>query len=905
MNRQTIDRFFWMVGALMVIAVAITFYTYLWEDSSTYIAHKGVLDAADDQTNSTNARRHDPAPRRNSGVKPASLSDVPAIVQKPTATSIIGRVVQEDDTPLEGVTIQSLLYFPHGELNFGLLSQHTAETSTDAKGEFVLTVPGHGAYKVSTWHPLFAPTLHAKVRAGSTLTIRLKQGGTIHGKVFHAQTKKPIVGAQVQSRDDKSAFIRKTTTDEEGRYKLMGLHPRSMQLSVTAKQLLSVVKEHVVLNTVAPVTLNIELSMGKVIKGIVLGDKKQPVADALIKASSQETRTDELGEFTLAGFTAAKQNLEVTAEGFLSNWRAVNMEGSRTEAKVEIVLSRGLTIHGLVLDSEGKAAPGASVQAYETWGGGSMAALHSNRFQTLTDEEGRFSISGLSKNSWSGYLIRATKDGFAAATSKKISLSNKPNTGPITLMLTQGGRIRGRVFNDKQSIIAGAKVTLKQIEVWFGSSDKEQLTTVLTDENGRYTFGLLSRGKYAVDAFAPDFANTRIETLLDIAGSELIDNADIVLMKAHAIRGTVTKNDGTPLEEASISIRTARSRGKATTDAEGKYQVSGLGEGPYTATATCSGFVKNNKKDTYGSGGIIDFEMKQDGYVLGRVLDAITDDPITTFKVTLQGIQELGGRRRARTTTRRFEAEDGVFQFHAPDGQYNMTVSTRTHTQLETLKVVVVEGQDPLETVVHLHAGGAIEGWVTDSQGKPLPGINILLRDTLTDDGIFRPRGTTESDGYFYCSSLKEGTYDVAYRSWDLFPLMIDHGVSVNAGELTECNLNALPPSNVTLVLQTPENFKVKWFSGEIRSMRGAPLELKNQRSGQYQVSQSRRIGLRGQTRKTLRWLSEGPYELTISQSAINPVKLRFYVDGAGPILVEVPIVPKNGSFNRSGSGRR
>lgn len=901
MTRRSADLLLIAGGLITLVLLAAAVLTHVFKNDASSLSSTGTLDTIVDSGSSKNARRTDRrSPKRRDDTRNAGLMEKPRTVEPPSKTTIIGVVIGHDDLPLEGVQVTTQLYFPQGEINYGALSKHTSETQTDADGRFTMGVPGYGAYKLTTWHALHAPEERKDIRAGEDLEIRLTKGGAIHGKVTSSANKKGVFGALVEARDKTSGFKRTTTTDEQGGYAIMGLYPREITLTVVASALLSAKEDPILLNKEAPVVVNLEMSVGKVITGTVYDPKKTPLSGAVVIAGDNRAVTDETGEFRLSGFKTAQHQLKVNAEGFLTAWHSVNMSGSRQEAKVKITVEKGAVIEGVVVDENGEPLPLVSVQAFESWGSGSMWSMEETRFQTLTDTDGRFSISGLSSNSWSGFRVQATLEGYAPSLSKQIKPKSSKVSAPITLQLSRGGTIKGRVFDDTERPLAGAKVVLIRKGIWGSGQGTNQKQVCITDASGRFAFGSLATATYSLHAVAPGFAKTASAENPKIDGSEVLLNTDIELTRGFTVTGKVSTVNGDPIPGASVTIKARRSRGQGETDDAGIYVVRGVAEGPYTAEASCKGFVKVKEKDVYASGGTIDLEMKRDGFIRGRVVDAANDEPIKDFGIELKKVSSNNRSRGRRTVLKRFKSEDGSFKVHAGDGDYMVTATTRTHTQLTKHRVTIVAGVETPELLIRLDSGGALEGWVVDHRGRPISGAEVFLRSSFSSDGSFKSRGRTENDGYFYSPSIKEGSYDLAFQTWDQFPLVIQSGISINPGQLTDVRLSAMHPSDVTVEFVPEEGVQPKWLNPTITYLGDTPTQLSRSRS-RYFPKQTRSVWFGSSRTLNLRWMRSGSYELVLRKGKYEEQRISFYVDGASPLLIEVPIMARK----RTTTGQR
>jgi hypothetical protein len=161
---------------------------------------------------------------------PAAAQPAPAAASH--LGSITGRVVSDDGQPLVGVRV-SVSAFDANAVN-----RSTQAALTDGEGNFRTDGLRPAAYQVTAYTPGYVtprppggePTYH---RLGETVTLTLRKGGVITGKVTDALGE-PVVGVAVNPvlvRDEGGRKALAMTsvpgfmTDDRGLYRLYGLTP--------------------------------------------------------------------------------------------------------------------------------------------------------------------------------------------------------------------------------------------------------------------------------------------------------------------------------------------------------------------------------------------------------------------------------------------------------------------------------------------------------------------------------------------------------------------------------------------------------------------------------------------------------------------------------------------------------
>jgi hypothetical protein len=176
-----------------------------------------------------------PPASRDGGVSGAAVDAAAA----PRSGSITGRVVGDDGQPLANIRV-SVVAFDANSAN-----QSVQAALTDGEGNFRANGLRVGAYQVSAYAPAYvtprSPGIEANYyRIGDTVTLTLRKGGVITGRVTDASGE-PVAGAAVlatQVRDEagrkptRMVFQREDRTDDRGVYRIYGLDPGGYVVAV-------------------------------------------------------------------------------------------------------------------------------------------------------------------------------------------------------------------------------------------------------------------------------------------------------------------------------------------------------------------------------------------------------------------------------------------------------------------------------------------------------------------------------------------------------------------------------------------------------------------------------------------------------------------------------------------------
>lgn len=199
-----------------------------------------------------------------------------------------------------------------------------------------------------------------------------------------------------------------------------------------------------------------------------------------------------------------------------------------------------------------------------------------------TNAEGRYAIEELPAGR---YVVRARKEGSTFLPASRVV--ELPTSGATTspdgvanfeLQVTTKYDIRGRVTGSGGVGVAG-------VGIFIGDSTTASATT---NNEGRYAIEELVVGRYVLKAgkegstFAPATRVVELPTTGTETSPDGVANFETqVAINKYTIRGKVTGGTGVAL--ANVSIRIGDTV-RATTNAEGRYAIEGLGAGTYIVT---------------------------------------------------------------------------------------------------------------------------------------------------------------------------------------------------------------------------------------------------------------------------------------------------------------------------------
>ena len=391
-------------------------------------------------------------------------------------------------------------------------------------------------------------------------------------------------------------------------------------------------------------------------------------------------------------------------------------------------------------------------------------------------------------------------------------------------------RLSGKVYydaNDSSSYTNGEE-GFKDITVELLGPDGAVIATTTTDADGNYSFTRLPAGDYTVKvtkagAIAnldqtedPDSTKDNTSGTVTLnADNPVQENINFGYVKKHAISGNVyldqnrdkTKDSG-DIPQSGITVNLVDASGTVvattTTDADGNYSFTGLGDGTYTVQVDKTGPLASTEQteDPSGQGDSrsqaitftrsdpdvtnVNFGYAEDYTISGTVYyDKDRSETLNNGEPGFDGITvnllDEAGATVATTTTK----ADGTYSFaKLPAGKYTVKVEpsdllkkleqtedpdgTKDHTS----GVVQVNHDNP--SVQNVNFGYAtnytIKGTIyrdadrsesLEDGEKLYQGVTV---DLLDNAGNVVATTTTDASGAYAFTNLEEGTYKVRVR---------------------------------------------------------------------------------------------------------------------------------------------
>jgi protocatechuate 3,4-dioxygenase beta subunit len=573
--------------------------------------------------------------------------------------------------------------------------------------------------------------------------------------------------------------------------------------------------------------LTLKLVPAGSITGRVVDAAGQPLArvriEALPSSSTGEpaqeraawSRAD--GRFRLSPLPPGKL-YEVIAiqEGFApASVKADALPSGRQPTPVRIVLERGATMLGKILDPEGKPVPGAELTltlSEEAMFSQGLSWNGSPVGRTASGAGGSFAIPHLVPGR---FRLRVTRKGFVPLSLSEVEVPVKTariDLGALTL--DRGSSVEGLVTDAAGLPLMDAEVELSPTIDPRGSGffDTESFAEAQTDSVGHFRFEDLRRGaRFDVSATHPGHVPARLRAV----EAPTLEPLRIELKAGRTLAGRVKGPAGEPVPQAGLFLEgdpAAGQRFLGDTGEDGRFRCAGIEPGTVSLVVQVAGYQSARLKDVR-----IPEESDVEGLEItlskASVLEIRAYDnrrqPVAGAWVTahLQDLEGWGARGHTEVRT----DDEGRCRLENLDlGRYYVSAESEKYGHAEA-SVEIGPGVNQRDLV--FAEGVKVSGQVIDDSGAPVAGARLSL-NPLESGSIFETASL--ADGSFQFPAVGDGSYhlsggapgfaeaaapgdvQVAGRAVDGLVLRLSHGATLTGRvlgldpeELASVSINA------------------------------------------------------------------------------------------------------------------
>lgn len=673
--------------------------------------------------------------------------------------TIAGRVVDEQDQPVEGAQVRTdrSLHINLEDFDGFVPSMRNAPgVRTDEDGLFLLTGLEEGQYTVRVTAPAFLPFKEDLVKTGTqNLLAVMQKGGWMAGHVRDARTNTAIHEFEIKVNTSGYSPARSTVlTGEEalkarpelevadGAFVIEDLGNKAFGLAVSAKGYAD--EEVKDLSVVAGEgeKLDIELFKESVVSGRLVTAAGEPAVGGTVflqkprggvgqvgmrreirleasgdsldfdpdaGASKKMAKSGEDGRFTLRGVKQGGYELTASHEEH-TDALPLPVTVDLGEHVKDLVLSLGAsgTIQGFVYDEQGKIKPGAKVRAKERGGHDFMGKM------TVADSEGHYSFKGLAPSEYQLMLVESGGGAMGGMVFMSMGSQEETPPGASNVSVKEGevvsldlyevakGTLAGRVTELGEPVGGFTVKLFKQAQFMFMPSKTTQ-----TSEDGTYNFKDVPPGDYTVRLDLKGMPEPlEHDVSLGAGGHGTRDFA----LPSGRVSGTVTDRfTGDPVAGAAVTLET------------------------YTEEEESPG------------------EQSHSGVVFMAVTNSV-DSGGSMNTISITG----GGAEKVETD------ENGRYEIRfVKDGNYRVVASGGGYSRGEKAPVDVSEGRTTKGQDLELERGYTLSGTIVNAAtGKPVAfcPYNHTRMDEEEEETIISST-VSGGDGTFTVNDLKPGTY--------------------------------------------------------------------------------------------------------------------------------------------------
>lgn len=715
--------------------------------------------------------------------------------------AVVGHVRTSDGEPAAGMKVVA---WPRGDAEAAVVSEvgvasRPAEVrsarngESDAEGRFVIVGLSEGEYSFSAESNgtsyVTTPRREQVVAQLAfdewppRIELRVELGGVVRGTVSNLDGD-PIEGArlslvptQLMQFAFDGEFERfedigrsKGTTDASGRYEIRGV-PLDLEFFAVATHddWADSASDHFELTRTERERsdLDLFLTLGATVVGLVVGEDGHPVPDAEVSMSplftelmsgkaswtSENTQTDGEGRFSFEHIPAGKVQV-VAGQANLLQLRtddpsAVQLEIEGEEVhEVRLVLGAdpegpGGEIRGVVVDRTGAGIPGARLTA------NGMATGQPVFASATTDDAGSFVLTEVGTGQ---LFVQIEAEGFASQHATVV-----PSEQEEIFRLERCGGIRGRVVTHDGQIPVNVRVAYRHVD---GDTDVLEMTermqrsfsedddTVRVQADGSFELTEIAPGEVVVSASADGYSTGESAPVV-VTAEQLSSGVEVFLGAGCTVFGVVLDAGGIPISGARVSLRRRgateaedfmaqlmpgmASEGKtATTGPAGEYEIANLPPGQYVVQASHSTLAASAPLDfvieDHATLELDPLQLTRGGTIEGRLVTADGDPRSGLF---VQLMSKTSGMKMANSD------REGRFKWSSlPPGNYLMTITDMAAMQSGQMKIktatVTIEGSEVHEVEVVFGGGFKVKGKVDGRTLSNMQPVYLLKRDGTT-----------------------------------------------------------------------------------------------------------------------------------------------------------------------------
>ncbi|WP_129729008.1 carboxypeptidase regulatory-like domain-containing protein, partial [Ectobacillus funiculus] len=699
---------------------------------------------------------------------------------QPDPGSIAGQVIDQNENPINGVTI----IVRKGDGSF------VTSVLTSPFGNYVVDGLAPGSYTVIANKDNFSTESVGVIvisdqttAANLTLTSVV---GDVSGRVVDLNGN-PVTGNNIQVKllDSSGLVLRSFVAESDGTFSVLGLSPGRYFINISAQNFsANTVPVDVIAGTISSVTIPLTPAPATLTGTVVNQITGEGVPGAILTINSlsgifiAQRVSGNNGAFTISGLPPTNVVVSASATNFGSDTLAISLHPNQTSTIVLPISPNPGSLTGFISNAQtGGAMPGTIITIFKSTTGEFVTSV-------VSDGSGQFLINGLTPGS---YRAVASADGFSTDAA---NFTIEPgNTTTLSFALAPNPATLTGTVTDAQTgtPIAGAGVVM----VIQGSGII--VASTQTDQTGNYVLTGIAPGSYNVVISAANFTSQTVSVNLTAGETETVNVA--LTPNPATITGTVRDAiTGNVLSNALIQIFNGQGSFLASmlTDVNGQYTISGLPEGMLSIQASAPNFASDMKVITLtpGETETVDFALAPNPASLtGSVTDAQTGAPLpgTVVQVFIAGT--------AVPVKSTLTDPTGLYVINGlNEGEYRVVMSVDNYGSA-IFQITLGPGEARVLNAALVANPATIQGQVTDMQtGTPIAGAGVVT--VIQGSGVIVASTQTDQTGNYVLTGIAPGSYNVVISAANFTSQTVS--VNLTAGETETVNV-ALMPNPATI----------------------------------------------------------------------------------------------------------
>ncbi|HKE00015.1 MAG TPA: carboxypeptidase-like regulatory domain-containing protein, partial [Planctomycetota bacterium] len=576
-------------------------------------------------------------------VLPRPAGAPPLVIVAERGALVAGRVVDAKGQGIPGASVVASSSWSGSKSAAAGKRASDQIVTSGADGGFRITGLGDGPFSVTADVEDVGSQTTRDVRAGTEdVEIVVASPTGIAGRVVDATSGEPVEGFRAYAYEDgkdpgaslwQRARVEKGFAAKDGSFRIAGLSPGRYRVVASADGYVDRATSDAVDVETAKVTpgVVVRLTRGAIVRGRVIdGANGSPVAGARVagtlagdasgRREAFQTETTIDGAFEAKGVEPGSIQVVASHNAFVdSDPVAVEAVAGGVREAAPIALGHGGAIEGTALLPDGSPMARGDLTASLQPAGGRGRDLWKSG---TADEKGNFHVEGLRPGTWQVTVSMRAADGVWSATDKQVRATVVVEDGRTTHVEfppppTGGCTIRGHVTRARRPVGSAS--------VWFwprqknaaSGYDTSRSLSATTDDDGRFVLEHAPAGDAALMVIGGGGGESSDgpghQQAITVPDAPAMD-VEITVPVAGSVNGRVRRrSDGKPIAQAYVEARprlgnATLSRGSATTDSEGAFDIGGLAPGRYRVSAGT--FVDDDTNSSTGD-------------VLGRVTKEI------------------------------------------------------------------------------------------------------------------------------------------------------------------------------------------------------------------------------------------------------------------------------------------